>query len=83
MVDIHDVGYGSKRQTTNLSRTLHNAIHDTERETWRGGVSNQDSTGRGIMSQQTVINGSERELRAVLELGGRGQGLRFDIRCWL
>ena len=29
MVDMRDVGYGSKRRTTNLSRSLHNAIHDS------------------------------------------------------
>jgi Chromo (CHRromatin Organisation MOdifier) domain len=29
MVDIYDVGYGSKRRTTNLSRSLRNAIHDS------------------------------------------------------
>jgi hypothetical protein len=29
MVDIHDVGYGSRRRTTILSRSLRNAIHDS------------------------------------------------------
>jgi hypothetical protein len=29
MVDMRDVGYGSKRRTTNLSRSLRNTIRDS------------------------------------------------------
>ena len=50
------------------------------------GESNQDSTGRGIMSQQTVTKGSRGDhglCWSLDEIKERDQGSRFDIRCWL